>query len=321
MFMTSYRRRARAELTALAVMCVVCLAAPRGVQAQSCQVPADLMSLARTLAALPSEGADVPAVMTDRLAAQMAGLSEARVVRTLHDNGLDSVSTIAVDLMAEAERIGSGGSYNPARIRAMLSEFDQQSTLACVETGSAIFQQIQQGRTGGFLSGSGFNWSEVERRAEEDKLFAAGAVVAVMTVFIAVLMLIDTGYRWAMALLYNRKACRIPACLHVGSRRIDGLVLTLGKGGCRFHPLNVVAFDEALSDLRGGEARIEVEDTALSVRCSGIYDTVTDFRFDRPLTLKQQRALLEHSTISPYYIRKSRDGGTAVTDSIVGQEQ
>lgn len=314
---TSYRQPARTVLIALAMLCLVCVAGPRAVQAQSCQVPADLMSLARTLATLPSEGADVPAVMTERLAELMAGMSEAAVVRALHDNGLDSVSTIAVDLMAEAERIGSGGSFSPGRIRAMLKEFDQQSTLACVETNASIFQKIQQGRTGGFLTESGFSWSEVERRAEEDKLFAAGAVVAVMSVFIGVLLLIDTGYRWTMALLYNRKACRVPANLLVGRRRIEGLILTLGKGGCRFHPLDVVAFDEALSDLRGGEAEVEVEETVLPARCSGIYDIVTDFRFDRPLTLKQQRAILEHSTISPYYIRKSRNGGTAATDSIV----
>lgn len=293
------------------------LLGPHRGHAQNCQIPPNLMSVARLLSALPQERAELPPALAERLARQMEGLSESRILSALRDSGMESVSTVAVDLMAEAERLGDGGSYNPARLRSLLADLDQQSMLACVDSGAAIFQRVQEGRDGGYFVEKGVSWSEIEKKASEEKLFAAGAVLVVMVIFIAVMVLIDSGYRWIMALLYNRKACRISADLVVGQHVIDGLVITLGKGGCRYHPLNVIAFDEALSDLRGAQAVIRIEETELEVRCSGIYDTVTDFRFDRPLGVKQQRELLEHSTISPYYIRKSRDGGERATEHLV----
>lgn len=292
---------------------------PHALSAQGCQVPPDLIVVARTLAALPADGTALPPALADRLSQQMAQLSESAILRDLTDAGLESLSPIAVDLLAEAERLANGGSsYSSGRIQRVLSELDQQSVLACVDDGKSIFQKIQQGRDGGFFTEEGGGWSELEKRVQEEKLFAAGAVLAAMAGFISILVLLDAGYRWIMALLYNRKACRIAANLHVRDKVVDGLIITLGKGGCRFHPLNMVAFDEALPDLRGAPATLIVEDQELSVWSSGIYDTVTDFRFDKPITLKHQRALLEHSTISPYYIRRTRERGDSATEHLIG---
>jgi hypothetical protein len=298
-----------------ALFALLFLLCPAVLAAQTCQVPPDLMSVARTLAALPVDRGEIPAALSARLAEQMDTLSEADILKTLSDTELSSLSTTAVDLLAEAERLSRGGGiYNPTRITNLLAELEDESILACADTGKSIFQNLQSGREGGFLTeDGGFSWSEIEKRAEEEKLFAAGAVVAAMAGFISVLVLLDAGFRWIMALLYNRKACRIPSELRVRDHLIEGLVITLGRGGCRFHPLNMVEFDEALADLRGSPASLTIEGGEMAVRCSGIYDTVTDFRFEKPLTLKQQRGLLAHSTISPYYIRRSRDGGEMAT--------
>lgn len=302
---------------AVAWLCLAAAAVPMAADAQQCQVPPELMSVARTLAALPPQAGELPSTVTARLSDQMNGLSEARIVSKLNEAGLNSISPVAVDVLAEAERLGNGADYNPARLAALLSDLDQQSALACVDNGKSIFQKNQQGRDGGFFVEKGFSWSEVSRRAEQEKLFAAGAVVAAMTGFISILVLLDFGYRWLMALLYNRKACRIPADLKVANHVIDGLVITLGKGGCRFHPLNTIAFDEALSDLRSRDATIVIEEFELMVRCSSILETVADFRLDKPIGIKTQREILEYSTISPFYIRKSRDGGTEATEGLV----
>lgn len=290
---------------------------PLTASAQACQVPPELLAVARTLAALPADASDLPPAMTDRLAQQMLSISEAGILSALNESGLNSISPVAVDVLAEAERLANGATFQPARLSGLLRQLDEQSTLACVDTGKSIFQSEQQGRSGGFFTEKGVSWSEVSKRAEEEKLFAAGAVVIAMVGFISMLVLIDIGFRWIMALLYNRKACRIPADLKVGDHVIEGLVITLGRGGCRFHPIDTMAFDAALSDMRGAVAEILIEDQELEVKCSGIYDTVTDFRFERPITVKHQRALLVHSTISPYYIRKSRDGGTKAVEGLI----
>ncbi len=299
------------------VLLALVLLLPRAAVAQGCQVPPDLMAVARALAALPDGGTTLAPEQAARLALQMQDLSEARILTQLDEAGLDSVTTVAVDLLAEAERLGDGAAYNPSRLHGLLTDLDHQSTLACTAGGESIFQRSQNGRAGGRFEESGFSWSDLEKKATEEKLFAAGAVVAAMAGFISVLFLIDAGYRWVMALLYNRKACRIPCNLTVGGHVVEGLILTLGKGGCRYHPLNVVAFDDVLPDLRGSVAVLRIEESELQARSSGIYDTVTDFRFDRPITIKQQKALLEHSTISPYYIRKSRDGGQRATEQLL----
>ncbi|WP_089277697.1 hypothetical protein [Antarctobacter heliothermus] len=280
-------------------------------------MPPDLMAVARTLAALPVDLPDLPPAMSARLAQQMLSVSEARILNTLKDSGLHSISPVAVDVLAEAERLAGGAAFQPARLSALLRKLDEQSMLACVDNGKSIFQNGQQGRSGGFFDEKGFSWSEVNKRAEEEKLFAAGAVVFAMVGFISMLVLIDSGFRWIMALLYNRKACRIPADLKVGDKVIDGLVVTLGRGGCRFHPIDTMAFDAALADIRGTAVRLLIEDEEIEVRCSGIYDSVTDFRFERSITIKHQRALLVHSTISPYYIRKSRDGGAKAVEGLI----
>ncbi|GEM_PF-3371865 len=295
------------------------LATSSAVLAQGCQVPGDLMGVARTLAVLPGDSADLPPAMTARLAAQLDSLSEARILDALTESGLDSVAPVAINVLAEAERLANGGDYNPARLSALLRDLDQQSTLACMTSSASIFQRMQSGRDGGVFSKARGAWSEIERRAQEEKLFAAGAVVVLMIGFISLLVLIDTGYRWIMALLYNRKACRIAADLEVGDKLVEGLVITLGKGGCRFHPLSAKAFDAVVPQLRGaGPVRIRIEGEEFQVQGGGIHELFTDFLFLRPITLKQQRELLEHSSISPYHIRKARDGGEQEARRLVG---
>ncbi len=285
--------------------------------AQSCQVPPDLMAVARTLAALPMDVDELPTAMSDRLGQQMLSISEARILNALRDGRMNSIAPVAVDVLAEAERLASGANYQPARLSALLRRLDEQRTLACQDNGKSIYQNGQQGRDGGFFDEKGLNWAEVGKRAEEEKLFAAGAVVVAMAGFISLLVLVDTGYRWMMALLYNRKACRVPADIRVGTWVIEGLVITLGKGGCRFHPLNTLAFDEALMDLRGSLSTLVVEEFEFSVVCGSIHETVVDFRFEKPITIKTQREILEFSTISPFYIRKARDGGTEATRRLI----
>lgn len=305
----------------VAPLCVVVslLATSSVALAQDCQVPDELMGVARTLAVLPEDSADLPPAMTTRLASQLSGLSEERLLDALNDSGLNSVAPVAINLLAEAERLAKGGDYNPVRLSDLLRDLDQQSTLACMTSSTSIFQRMQNGRDGGVFSKARGAWSEIERRAHEEKLFAAGAVVVLMIGFISLLVLIDTAYRWIMALLYNRKACRIAADLEVGDELVEGLVITLGKGGCRFHPLNAKAFDAVVPRLRGtGPVRIRVEGEELQVQCGSIRELFTDFLFLRPITLKQQREILEHSSISPYHIRKARDGGEQEARRLVG---
>ncbi|WP_323770237.1 hypothetical protein [Antarctobacter sp.] len=298
-------------------MAIVVGVLPMSALAQSCQVPPELMAVARTLAALPVDVDELPTAMSDRLGQQMLSISEARILNVLRDGRLDSIAPVAVDVLAEAERLAGGAAYQPARLASLLRRLDEQRTLACEDSGKSIFQRGQQGRDGGFFSEKGLNWAEVGKRAEEEKLFAAGAVVVAMAGFISLLVLVDTGYRWIMALLYNRKACRVPADIKVGSWVIEGLVITLGKGGCRFHPLNTLAFDEALMDLRGSVSTLVVEEFEFPVHCGSIHETVVDFRFDKPITIKTQREILKFSTISPFYIRKARDGGTKATRRLI----
>ena len=96
-----------------------------------------------------------------------------------------------------------------------------------------------------------------------------------------------------------------------------GLENTLGKGGCRFYPVNAIAFGAAMSDPDVDQFELRIGDQKLLVRPSSFHEIVTDFRFDERLSPKAQNALLETSNISPFYIRKARNGGERATEQLI----
>jgi hypothetical protein len=303
----------------LAAALLLCLLLPSLAAAQSCRVPSQLMTLARGLAALPPQETRMSEVQAARLSAQLRGLSEAALLSDLAENGLDSLAGLAIDVLSEAERLSTAGAvYDPAQMRALLRELDLEATLICASLENGAFQEQQQERAGGLFTEHGVNWQEIERALEQEKATSLVAVVVLVGLIIGTLYTLDTGIRWLFALVYNRKVCRIPAELMVQGQSVTGLVVTLGRGGFRFHPLNTVAFDQVLDTLDCMPAKIDVDGaTVLACRMTVLRQTVADFRFDTPLTLRQHRALLQLSTISPFYVRKARDGGEETTDSVV----
>ncbi len=287
--------------------------------AQSCQVPGPLLSLARSLAAVSNSTQPVTPAQASRIASQMDRLSERRMLRDLEEAGLQSLAGLALDLMAEGERLSSSGTgFDARRLNDMLSEFDTQATISCDSIEEGIFQKIQQERLGGIFTEKGVKWQEVEKAIEEEKVASLALLFSAVAIVIGTLYLIDSTIRWVMALVYNRKVCRIPADLKVRGHRIEGLVVTLGRGGFRFHALDHVAFDAALDTLSAVPAEVHIEDAdPLSCTLSRTHEVEADFRLETPIRIRKQRALLLMSTISPFYVPRSRDGGEEVTKSVV----
>lgn len=302
----------------IAGVLLLCLCAT-SVAAQSCQVPGGLLSLARSLSAVMQGTGPVTAGQAARLDAQLSQLSERRILSDLEEAGLQGVAGLAVDIMAEADRLSTAGtSFDANRLASMLSEFDSLSTLSCDSIDQGLFQRIQQERLGGIFTEEGVDWQEVERTIEEEKVTSLLVLITAVSVVIGTLYLIDTTVRWVMALVYNRKVCRIPANLRAHTRSVEGLVVTLGRGGFRFHALDPIAFDEITDHLELVTAELTVEGfDPLLCTMSRLHDIEADFRLETGLTIRGQRALLEHSTISPFYVKRSRDGGEEVTKSVV----
>lgn len=310
-----------ARLFVFAAVILLMVLLPGVARAEACKLPAELLSLARTLAALPQKQRTIDQLVAERIASQMDGLSEFSILNDLQRNRLGGLSGIALELMAEGERLSyTSAPYDPRHLRAMLAEFEHQSTLACNSAGqhsqADAAETFQEAVTEGRI-----DWEEVEKILEENKVVSGGAVLALMVVFIALLFGMDLAVRWAFALVYNRRACRVGATLIFGEEEAHGLILTLGRGGFRFHPDDMDALRDAGAE--GGvpfQLRVGTHDP-FEGRMSMVRDLVVDCRFDTPLTLRQQAEVLALSSISPYYVRTSHDGGEERTLSLARQEQ
>ncbi|EBA08869.1 preprotein translocase subunit SecE [Sagittula stellata] len=309
-----------ARLFVVAAMIVIGLA-PGAVRAEACNLPAGLVTLARTLSALPQKQQAVDTLLAERISTQMADLSEFGILTDLQRNSLDGLSGIALELMAEGERLSyAAAPYDPRHLRAMLAEFEHQSTLAC----NSISEESDADGPGTFrdaVTEGRIDWEEVEKMLEENKVVSGGVVLAIMVVFIGLLFGVDLAIRWIFALVHNRRACRVGAILTFGEAEVHGLILTLGRGGFRFHPRDMEALLVGGADT-GVPFRLQVGQCApFDGRMSMVRDHVVDCRFDAPLTLRLQAEILALSSISPYYVRRSHDGGEESTLHLARQEQ
>lgn len=307
---------ARAAIRSSVLLCAFWVTS--AVAQPACQMPQDLLALARSLSALSAQSGSVADWQVSRLSRDLTAMSETAVLREMSASGLEAATGTAMALMSEAQRILSSGQLrDAAMLRDLLTQLDGAGQTLCSPEGGTIFQQSQQENFGSVYSDGRLDWPALNRQLKEDKALSFGALIAALSGLILVLYLGDSLFRWIMARIYNRKACRIPASLHVGATVLPGLIVTLGKGGCRFHPENQEDFGDVLTELRGTLSRIRVEGQAFPVRVSAIYDVQSDFRFQAPITLRTQKTLLAQSTISPYTVKKSRDGDTARTEGLV----
>ncbi len=292
---------------AFCVMVLLSALLPGAALGQSCTVPEDIRRLTIRLTSVAQTGLAAPRDR-QRLSESLAPLSEQTVLRALQDEGLDQLVPSALALLGEAHRIADGG--GPDRLphlRRQLAEFERVAALPCNADGFALFQRIQELRQGGwrFTDDDG-DGSGVAVDLRQDTQVRPTSLIGLLALVILGLYALDFAYRWIMALIYNRKMCRIPAALVCGKQTVSGLVLTLGRGGCRFQPDDMFAFDLMLANLRNARSVLAIHDADLPARVSTIHDDYADFRFEERLPLKRQRDLLARSTISPFYAKKAR---------------
>ncbi|CUH77151.1 hypothetical protein [Tropicibacter naphthalenivorans] len=288
------------------------------VAAQNCQLPPELARLTRVLMPLSQSLGYLTDAQRARISDALSGLSEDDVIADLTENGLQSTSSTVLDILATADIAASDGVMrNPRRLANLLSDLDVQATLACQQADMTFFQKIQSGRLGGFLPGSPSDGLS-EPRSQREQMVTAGNLIMVLAVLIGSFVGVDVLSRWILALVYNRKACRISAELRVGSTVLKGRVITLGKGGFRFYAAKPAAFDEQLPRMRSGKVRLQIGQHDVLAQIATIHEKVTDFRFAQPISLRTQKQMLRLSSISPFYVKKSGDGDDALVEKVIG---
>lgn len=291
----------------------LCVMASSGARAEPCQAPGDLVGLVRLMSVLPPNGGAISPAFADRLSTRIGTLSEVSILRALEEHRMQVLSGIALEIMSEAARLSHpGAEFDGRHVRLMLREFDQQATLACQQAENAMTSTPEE-LAGVFTEGR-VDWDEVDRLLRDNKVVSGGAVVGLLILVIGLLFGADMVVRWAWALVYNRRACRVPATMDVNGTAVPGLVLTLGRGGFRFHPYDMA--DLTLAE--GASVVLHVEAAVpLQAELSRLHEAVADFRLTDALSVKGQNDILAQSTISPYFIRKSRDGGEAEVITLV----
>ncbi|WP_299933554.1 hypothetical protein [uncultured Pelagimonas sp.] len=277
------------------------------VSAQSCQMPSKLSHLSDVLVSYLEFEGPISAQRALQLGQIVDNIDDQHLVVQLRENGLQSLSMVVADLISEAERIATAAEIQDSRrLKGMLHNLNQQALIACADSDGKIFQNIQQERDGGIIEAGKVDWEAVNRVLAKDRSLSMAILVVLVGIVIGVLYLADTSYRLAMAMLYNRKACRIPVTLRLGMDRIPVFVTTLGRGGCRITPEEPVMFDTHLAKLRQTTTVFDFEGKLIEAQVSAIYEDVSDFRFEYRIPLRLQKELLSLSTISPFYVKKNR---------------
>ncbi|MGH1414458.1 MAG: hypothetical protein ACRBB0_13270 [Pelagimonas sp.] len=279
------------------------------VSAQSCQIPPKLAQLSDTLLGFPEQDGPISVRRASHLSALLSEIDDQYLVVQLRQNGLQSLSMIVADLVNEADRVASDAEISDARrMKRLLYDFNQQALIACADSDGTIFQNIQDEREGGIFSKGEIDWRAVDRILSENRAVSMGVLLGLIGLFVGVLVLVDSTYRLLMAMLYNRKACRIPVVLRLGTDSVSAVATTLGRGGCRIMPDEPVMFDTHLTKLRQSVVVLDFGEQMIEARISAIYEDVSDFRFVHNITLGMQKDLLRQSTISPFYVKKARRG-------------
>lgn len=279
------------------------------VWAGPCDVPPVLLRLTRVLAPIAG-GEDLSPGQVVALTELLKDLSERRLVRELEENGLESLTPTALAIVTDAQRLSLGERDVKAwHLRKVLRELEEESVIACREATGTDYQAAQQERKGGFVEkkvDEKVDWSKVEKTLETSPSLSLGLLIGAVVATVGLLFGLDFTVRWTMAVVYNRKACRIPATLSVKHGEVTGAVVTLGRGGFRFQPDMATDLDLKLGDQDAPLAALQVEDLVLPATLSANHGEVADFRFDEHLSVRTQRTMLRLSKISPYTIRKSR---------------
>lgn len=295
-----------------AILGVVCFV--NTAQAQSCEMPPRLSRLSAFLISLPNVNGPIPVRTASDLAAQLDELDDQTLVELLRKHGVQSLAITLADIIAEADRIAASATMTDhRRLKRLLYDLNQQSMIACNDSNGLIYQKIQDERAGGTLFSDGVNWEEIDNVLANNPPLALALLASLIGAVVGLLYLIDSSYRLAMALMYNRKACRISAILCLGTDAVPVTITTLGRGGCRILPNEPVMYDQYLGKIRQSGGVFEIGEFMIQANVSAIYKDVSDFRFPFRITLKTQKGLLAQSTISPFYIKnnskKPQDGG------------
>lgn len=281
--------------------------APQMAAAQSCQTPSDLVALNAAMLGFAEAQRTPTPTEVGRVRTVLAGLSEQAVLRELADADLGDLAPSVVHILAQANAVAiSGAPSNAERLSDELTGFNDLVSSICDSSGLTIMQMYQKESLGGVIITDGVTADEVRRIVEQNEALAMGMLVTVLCVMIIGLYAIDTGFRWAMALVYNRKACRIAASIRIDGIELDGQVTTLGRGGCRMAPFAAAEFDKAILLLRRSGAEVVIGEHRLNVQASAIYDAYVDLKFEQRISVVLQKTLLADSTISPFYVRKLR---------------
>lgn len=301
--------------------CVIGLGSGSAVSAQQgqCALPQDVFALATGLAMLPDNGR-ISTSQAQTIARRLGQVNENQVLSELRSTGLESVSPVVIDMLAEAQRISTNSTLRGnGSLRDILYRLEHQVAIACMPGTSTVFQNFQKSDVASVFRADEVDWDEIERILQENKTVSASALLVALAGFIVALYLFDLGFRWIMALVYNRKICRIAARLEVDGRLLRGHIVTLGRGGCRFYARDAILFEDVhIALLRDGGTLTcgEEDEYEIDVIGRNIHELAADVAFDDQLSLRQQRDMLKLSSVTPYTVSKSRGGGHDVTDAV-----
>ena len=258
--------------------------------ARACDLPPAVTRVLDEMTVLIARGADAPG---PDLADLVGMLDAVEIEAAMTRGGLDPLIMPVSELLSAANRLVSRGRIgNTDALSADLDALDRDLALLCARRlgadpgGRTLFQPTV------YMHPLQASVPGLQRVRDSPPLQAA-ALISGMLAGIGLLYLVRLAMQVLLAVVYNRRMCRIPAALEVGGARFDGLVITLGRGGFRFVPLDPGEHMRIADAVERHQPRLCVGDRRWRAQLSLLMRGAADFRFaERRLRLSEQRALL-----------------------------
>lgn len=272
------------------------LAVPAHAQ-EDCALPPSLTNLLPTLSAFTA-GRDGD---THQLARNLLQFDEKQVFAVLYPAGLIDHWGDIEQLLWDAEAIvRSGHAPDPGALARNIQNMHDLQAKLCKPMDAPDQGDARSTQAGGFGNRLQEAWTGL-RLFNASPAQKVGMTFTLVAVLILLVYGLNAAKHWTLAVIYNRKACQIPATLEIGLDVIDGYLVVLGLSGCVFRAVNEGAHARVVVLSETDKATIYCGPAKLNVSLLKLGLDRALYLFDQQIPPNLHRDMLTSSLVAPSF--------------------
>ncbi|WP_299355249.1 hypothetical protein [uncultured Shimia sp.] len=267
-----------------------------------CGLPQDFMALVDSLyvTTLPDGGAD--SALAQRLGRDAAAVDMKKVSSKLFSLGLSDRRDRVDSILNEAQSVAqTGRAQSPCLLREKLKRAERLNDMVC------NLERIQEKQSPSqSASDIGQKQDSVALPFDLSNLGTTARIAGllmVMGALVTFLFVLRSAWSLAVRHFNSQRTCRVSAAVEQGLDVIDGHITVLGKGACRFRPVNEGAYDRVVALNADRTIYVIVAGHRLPTQLSDAHGVFVDLVFSWPLISATQCEILEASRLKPQMLQ------------------